>query len=271
MDALTRPFEAGRSPHGPVLPFPGWLLLPLAGVGVAALLSGPVLGAPARVLGVVGCHGGLLAASLAAAWDGRTGWGGPAAALATAFLLAGSAANWSPWGGLAYLLPPVALAHVAWRHAEGGRLGLVPPPWQGLAAGLAAGSFLGAHLLLSASRTLGYPVGGRPLGAYLGDVLYDAGANVLSAECFFRGTLFDRWQRRWGFWPAALAATGLCLLRYLLDPALPRAVELLTGAVFYLALLSVSSCALLWRFASLLPSVTAGLVFFAAYRLLPVR
>src|SRR3990170_2197387 len=133
------------------------------------------------------------------------------------------------------------------------------------------GGFLGGHLLLSASRTLGYPIRVGPPAWYLSALLYDVGANVLSAECFFRGTLFNRWQRRWGFWPGALAATGLSILRYLVDPALPRVAELMVGAVFYLALLSLSGCALLWYSGSLLPSLAASLAFFGAYRTLAVR
>jgi len=157
-------------------------------------------------------------------------------------------------------------------HPECRGIGLeLPADWRALLVGAAVGNFLGAHLLLSTSRTFGYPVRLDPLVPYLTDVLYDAGANVLSAECFFRGTLFNRWQRRWGFWPAALAATGLSVLRYLADPALPRAVELMAGAVFYLALLSLSGCALFSYSGSVLPSLAASFVFFATYRMLHVR
>jgi len=104
----------------------------------------------------------------------------------------------------------------------------------------------------------------RPLAA----LAYDVGANVLSAECFFRGALFGSWQRRWGFWGAAGAATGLSVLRYLVDPALPRTLEALVGAFFYLSLLGLSGCALLAWSGSLLSPALASLLFFAAYRML---
>ena len=225
-----------------------------------------------RVLGVVGFHGGLLAASLAGAWGSTSGWGAPAALVALSLLIAAAACTVVPWGCLAYLLPPMAVARVALRHPECRRMGLaLRADWRALAWGAAVGGFLGAHLLLSASRTFGYPVRLSPPAPYLTSVLYDVGANVLSAECFFRGTLFNRWQRRWSFWPAAVATTGLSVLRYLVDPALPRVVEMMAGAIFYLVLLSLSGCALLRSSGSLLPSLVASLVFFSAYRMLHVR
>lgn len=275
MDALTRPFDAERPAHGPLVPFRLGILVPFGGVGLLAVAAGHAGVLSPEVMGVVGVgsfHGGLLAASLAAAWEGAPGWGPAAAGLALSLLIAAGACAAMPWGCLGYGLPPIVLACVALRRGECRRMGLAPgTPWAALGLGAAVGCFLGAHLLLSASRTFGYPVRVSPPAWYLSALLYDVGANVLSAECFFRGTLFNRWQRRWGFWPGALAATGLSILRYLVDPALPRVVELMVGAVFYLALLSLSGCALLWYSGSLLPSLAASLAFFGAYRTLQVR
>jgi hypothetical protein len=56
--------------------------------------------------------------------------------------------------------------------------------------------------------------------------------------------------------------------RYLVDPLLPHTPEILAGALFYLALLGVGNCWLLARYGSLAAPIAAGLVFFAAYRLL---
>ena len=70
------------------------------------------------------------------------------------------------------------------------------------------------------------------------------------------------------FWPAAALATGLSLLRYLLDPALPHAVEARVGAVFYLGLVGLIACALRAWSGSLVPGYLAALGFFAAYRTL---
>jgi len=275
MDALTRPFDPERPAHGPLVPFRLAILVPFGGAGLLAVAAGHagVLSLEVmRVVGVGSFHGGLLAASLAAAWEGSPGWGPHAAGLTLSLLVAATSCAAMPWGCLGYVLPPILLACVALRRRECRRMGLVAgTPWAALGLGAAVGGFLGGHLLLSASRTLGYPIRMGPPVWYLSALLYDVGANVLSAECFFRGTLFNRWQRRWGFWPGALAATGLSILRYLVDPALPRVAGLMVGAVFYLALLSLSGCALLWYSGSLLPSLAASLAFFGAYRTLAVR
>jgi hypothetical protein len=275
MDALTRSFDPSRPAGGALIPFPLRVLVPFAAVGFIGVLArhlGWTDGPATRALGVVGFHGGLLAASFAGAWKGTRGWKPHAALVALSLLTAATACAVTPWGCLVYLLPPLAVALVTLRHPECRRMGLaLRPDWRALAQGVAIGGFLGAHLLLSASRTFGYPVRLSPPASYLTDVLYDVGANVLSSECFFRGTLFNCWQRRWSFWPAAVAATGLSVIRYLADPALPRAVETMAGAIFYLALLSMSGCALLRSSGSLLPSLAAALVFFSAYRMLHVR
>src|SRR5574337_881777 len=268
MDPLTRAFDPARPGRGRLLAFRLRVFAPFLAMALGGLVSdrlGWTAVPMTKILGVAGFHGGLLAASLAGAWEGARGWGPPAALIALSLLIAAAACTLGPWGCLAYLLPLAALARVIRRHPECGRLGLGRGvDWSALAGGVLGGCFLGAHLLFSASRTLGYPVRPSLPAAYLAGVLYDAGANVLSAECFFRGTLFNRWQRRWSFWPAALATTGLSILRYLADPALPRALELMVGAVFYLALLSLLGCALLWRSGSLFPSLGASFVFFAA-------
>src|SRR5438128_6088651 len=126
----------------------------------------------------------------------------------------------------------------------------------------------GGHLLVSASLTLGVHI--RPVGGagVLAALAYDAGANVLAAECLFRGALFNRAQRRWSFATALLLATAAYVARYLVDPLLPKSVEWVVGAVFYLTLLSAGNCWLFWWSGSLVPGVVSALVFFAAYRLL---
>jgi hypothetical protein len=65
-------------------------------------------------------------------------------------------------------------------------------------------------------------------------------------------------------------STVACVGRYLLDPLLPRTLEVLAGAAFYVTLLSVGNCWLYWRSGSVLPGLLAGCVFFAVYRLLHV-
>src|SRR5436309_726621 len=106
------------------------------------------------------------------------------------------------------------------------------------------------------------------LGLLAPPAMHDAGANVLAAECFFRGALFNRAQRRWSFTVAATLATTSYLVRYLVDPLLPKSIELVVGAVFYLALLGAINCWLLWWSESLVPGLLSALIFFAAYRTL---
>ena len=108
------------------------------------------------------------------------------------------------------------------------------------------------------------------LGGYLAGVAYDVGANALSVGWLFHGALFSALWRRWTFWPAAAIATGAGLLRYLVDPTFPTAPEAAAGAVFYLTILGLASCALRAWTGSVLPGYLATLAFFAAYRALHV-
>jgi hypothetical protein len=256
--ALRRPLLT-PPPLAVVVAGGGALVLALGAHRLGLIGLGPV-----RVVGIAACHGALLAWALATV-DPR--WRRPAAALGGELALAAALAQWSPWGAGAYAAVPLTLLGLATRRPELARLGLVvrvPPP--ALALGLAAGLFLGGHLLLSANRTFGYQAHVTPLGAYLAALAYDVGANVPSAESFFRGVLFDRAQRRLPFWSAVLVATTAVVVRYLLDPALPATLEVAAGAVFYVTLLSVTSCALYRWSGSLVPGALAGLAFFAAYR-----
>lgn len=272
MDSLTRPFDPTGCSRRPLLPFSLLVFVPFASL----LATGWVLGrigivsaAVVRGVGVVGFHGGLLAGALAAAWRRSPGWGAPSLLCTGLLSLAATLSHLTVWGSLSYLLVPAAIGLLSSRRRELGVLGL-SLQWdpRALALGLAVGLFLGIHLLVSTSRTLGYQIRLHPSAPLLAALAYDVGANVLSAECFFRGTLFGYWQRRWGFWEAAGAATGLAVIRYLIDPALPRSLEVVTGAFFYLSLLGLSGCALFWWSGSLFPPALASLVFFAAYRTL---
>jgi hypothetical protein len=186
-------------------------------------------------------------------------------------LVAFVASRFEPWGSAAWLAAPLALAWECRREPALGRIGARQvPEARAVLLGLATGAFLGLHLLICASRTFGYVVRVASLGAYLAAVAYDAGANALSAEWLFRGALFSHWWRQRGFWPAAGLSTTAGLIRYLLDPALPRALEAGAGAVFYLALLGLAACGLRKWSGSLVPGYLATLVFFAVYRTLAV-
>ncbi len=237
----------------------GWAL---AGAGVASA-------AMARALAAGAAQGSLLACTVAwtVARPARGAETLPAGIALTA--LAGAlAAALTPGGALAYLLAPLWL----WRRRGRLRaLGLDAAPTPRLMlAGVTLGAMLGAHLMITASLTLGYRIV-RPMAVELGPWLaYDVGANVLAAECFFRGALFDRAQRRWSFAAAAALSTTACAGRYLVDPLLPRTLEVTAGAAFYVTLLSVGNCWLYSRSGSVMPGFAAGCVFFAVYRLLHV-
>lgn len=272
MDALSQPFNPCSAAERPWLPFSVRILAPfllLFAGGAVATAYGAFPPEIARPLVAAGFHGGLVAAALASAWGRAGGWQRLAALLAGLLFLASLSAQLSPWGALAYLILPATLGALGVRHAQLRRIGWSWPQnrhaWF-LATGV--GLFLGAHLLLSASRTFGYPMRPTPVASLLGAIAYDAGANVLSAELFFRGAIFNFWQRQWGFWTGAVLSTGACLFRYVLDPALPRTFEVAVGAIFYLALLSLTNCALLALSGSLVPSLLAALSFFGAYRTL---
>jgi hypothetical protein len=220
--------------------------------------------AAVRVAAAAVGHGALLAAALAPVdrhWRRHVG------VLVATLVVASGAARWSHWGAVAYLAVPLALVLMARHDTTLAAIGLCRPgDWRAVGIGILAGAVLGAHLLLSASLTLGYGAWDLPVGPYFAAVAYDLGANVPSAECFFRGALFDGGQRRWPWSSAAAVATTAAVLRYLVDPALPGEVEAIAGAVFYLALLSVTNCALFSWSGSLLPGAVAGLGFFGAYR-----
>ena len=173
-------------------------------------------------------------------------------------------------------LPPAALAVLGVAAGHGALLATALA-WAG--GGRAGAGLVAIALLALAALAARHPAGALayagpplwiawPLAALLAGVAYDAGANVLAAECFFRGALFGRAQRRWSFGTAAALSTAASVLRYLVDPLLPKQVELIIGATFYLTLLGLGNCWLLRWSGSLLPGGVAALCFFAAYRLL---
>jgi membrane protease YdiL (CAAX protease family) len=244
----------------------------LVGLGVLTAGAGVLAAAeiapltPARAIGAGGAQGALLATAVA--WARGDSYRRPAPAWAAAAVLAGAVgATLSPFGVVAYLAAPVWL----WRQRERlVGLGLARSPVGACAAGAVLGAVLGAHLLLTASLTLGYGVRVPTLAHLAPWLAYDAGANVLTTEAFFRGALLDRAQRRWAFAPAAVFVTILCLARYFVDPLLPHSLEVTAGAIFYLTLLSLANCWMYWRSGSIVPGVAAGISFFACYRLLHV-
>ena len=138
-------------------------------------------------------------------------------------------------------------------------------------APIEAALVLGGHLLVNTSLTFGYRVRTGPLGELAEWWAYDLAANVLAAETFFRGALFERAYRRWAFAPAVALATAAAVLRYLADPLLPHTLGIAAGAVFYIALLGAGNCWLLARTGSISPALAAAALFFGAYRLLAPR
>jgi hypothetical protein len=242
-----------------------------AGAGLAAesILGGAAGMGHAFAGGSV--HAGFLAAGWAVALGGRHSWKGPALRGALALVLASLAARLFAAGAFAYLLVPFVLARDADRWSGLlGRVGWRPAEPRAILLGAAAGMFLGVHLLITARMTLGYAASVPDAGIYLAALAYDVGASAVTAEWLFRGAIFSTLWWRWSFWPAAAASTGCALIRYLLDPSLPHAIEVMAGATFYLVLLGLASCALRAWSGSLLPGYVATVVFFAVYRTLQV-
>ncbi len=242
---LSAPFDAAAGP--PVRPSSRpYLHVILATAMVAA--GGVVLDrtgfAPAALGHAIASgavHGGLIALGWVMVIGPAPGWVAPAVRVGVTVVLASVAARLGPWGPLGLLLVPLVLALEAWRHPETRAIGVGGARAWHAVVGLGAGTFLGLHLLISASLTFGYRVHATSVAAYAAAVGYDLGANVLSAEWLFRGALFSIWWRRWAFWPAALLSTLLGVARYLLDPALPHAPEARAGAIFYLGLVGLAA------------------------------
>lgn len=241
-------------------------LLVAAGCGIE--WRGGRLGPLGHGLASGAVHAGFIAVGWIIAVGGRPRWQGPVLRVGVGLVLASVMARLSPWGAVGFLLVPGVLLHEARGRHDLRAMGVSWPRASRALTGLGVGIFLGAHLLISASRTFGYAVYVEAHGSYLAALAYDAGANALSAEWLFRGAVFSHLWRRWAFWPAALLSTALVLLRYLVDPALPHAVEVRAGAVFYTGLLGLAGCALRAWSGSLLPGYLATLLFFAAYRTL---
>lgn len=275
MDLLAAPFDADRPQRGAPLVAPLGLVVALA-AGLLALgrlveaLPG-ILHDLGRAIEGAAVFGGFTAAGFVIAQGGGSGWRGPAARLTALLAVAFLVNRIVPFGSLAFLVVPLALSAEARRQPRCRGIGAAHlGEWRWLLLGMGCGVFLGGHLLIAASMTLGHSVRVTSLPAYLGLVAYDVGANALTAEWLFRGALFSLWWRRWGFLAAAGLATAAALVRYLLDPALPRAVEVLAGAIFYLSVVSLVSAALRARSRSLVPGYLADVCFFAAYRALVV-
>jgi membrane protease YdiL (CAAX protease family) len=233
----------------------------------AALVELAVL--PPHAMSVAGAtagHGALLATALAWARAGAT-----AGLVAAALIgLAAAAAAAGAGGAVAYVAPALWVVWLA-RRGRLTALGLGRRvAARGLVTGALAGATLAAHLLVTVSRTHGVQVHLDRVAVLVGAVAYDVGANVLGAECFFRGALFNQAQRRWSFAVAAALSTVGYVLRYLVDPLLPKSADLIVGAMFYLALLGTINCWLLWWSQSLVPGLVSALVFFAVYRTLGV-
>lgn len=269
---LSAPFDptavAPPRPALPALARTGGVAAVVVGIGaVAEMLGAPPAGL-GRALAMGAVHAGLIGLGWVLATGAAPGWPGPVVRLGVAMMLAPVAARLIPWGALAFVVVPVLLLIEAHRRPALRALGLMACRPRHALVGVAAGGFLGAHVLITAALTFGHRAYTGSLAAYGAALAYDLGANVLSAEWLFRGAIFSWGWRRFSFWPAALVSTALAVLRYLLDPALPAAVEARAGAIFYLGLVGLVGCALRAWSGSLLPGYLAGLAFFAAYRVL---
>jgi membrane protease YdiL (CAAX protease family) len=273
MWALEQPWTPRRSP---VLADTPLALIASLGAGWFALASLTRAGwfAPAA-LGVVtlaATHGALLATALA--WgEADTGVRLPVGTgvIPLALTAVGAvAAAVHELGAIAFMGTPAWLAVLALRGRLAGLgLGLGFSMRPVLVGGM-IGALLGGHLLFSASQTLGYPLRGGGWASPLALWTYDVGANVVSAECFFRGALFNRLQRRWSFGPAAVVSTAFSLVRYLADPLLPGESEVMVGALFYVTILGGINCWLFSWSGSLAPGLLASALFFLAYRALAI-
>ena len=152
MWALDRPWRPGTRPL--LADTPTRLLVTLAGAVAAGLLLADRIPLPPgalRVVGVAAGQGALLATALA--W---AGCGTRSGVVAIVVLVAAAVATTlDPAGALGYLLVPLWVAWLArsGRLAALGLAGVVPG--RAVLAAVLLGVFLGGHLLVSASLTLG--------------------------------------------------------------------------------------------------------------------
>ena len=270
MYALAHPHAVRRTGLLDGTPRALLAVLILAALGTWTLAAAGLIPARlARAVGAGAAQGALLATAVAWTVVHRGSGGGFLPAGIAVLALGGAlGAAVAPLGAAAYLLAPLWL----WRRRDHLQWLAGAPAMDArfLLAGAALGAVLGLHLTITASLTLGYRVRWPPTPELAPWLAYDVGANVLAGECFFRGALFDRAHRRSAFGAAATLSTAACVARYLVDPLLPRTLEVAAGAAFYITLLSMGNCWLFWRSGSVLPGVAAGCVFFAVYRLLHV-
>ena len=269
---LSAPFDGGR-PSAAALPRTAILqalaaTLVLMAIGLAIEVRGGALAPLGRSLMGAAVHGGFLAMGCVLLYEGRPGWRGPAIRLAAVLVPASLLSRVSMWGPAAYLILPIALLAEGRREPEVAMAGLTWPRLSSVALGLAAGAFLGVHLLIAASLTLGYVVRIDAMSDYLAAVAYDVGVSALTAEWLLRGALFSRWWRQWPFGLAAGLSTACAVIRYVLDPNLPNTVDARLGAVFYMGLLGFGACALRAWSGSLIPGYLTTVAFFLAYRTL---
>jgi hypothetical protein len=231
----------------------------LGSVLAASGILGPGL---SPVVGVAAVHGGLLAVALV--------WAGvpvSTAAFGVVLLaLARELVALHAVGAIAYVGVPLWIGALAVR-GRLARLALGPPwPWGAVVVGALTGAALALHLFVCASRTLRYTLR-FDMALFVPAVAYDIGANVMSAELFFRGALLHHCWRRWPF-PIAVAVASLATAaRYCMDPFV-AATELRVGAAVYTTMLALLNAALCRWSASLLPGLVCAAIFFACYRLL---
>jgi CAAX prenyl protease-like protein len=269
---LSVPFEPG---HAPAAPLPWRAVAEIAGAAAVLVVAGLGLarGVTAlepfgRAVAAAGSHAALVGCGWVIAVGAGPGWRGPVGRLTVALLAISLIGRIGPWGAVAYLAFPLFGWLEARRRPELAGAGLSLPGAQAALLGLAAGIFLGLHLLMTASLTFGYTVRLGPVSQYVAAAAYDVGLSAITAEWLFRGALFPRAWRRWALAPAVVLTSALAVTRYLADPNLPWATEAWLGAALYMGLLSVAACVLRAQSGSLLPGYLAAVGFFLAYRCL---
>src|SRR5262249_10844079 len=182
MWALDQPYVPRSEPFLAATPRAMLAALAAGAATVLLLVELPVLQSQAAgVPGVTAAPGA--APPTALAWA-RVG--GAARVVAVSLIgLAAAASHLGVLGSCLYLGPALWVGLLSARGRLTG-LGLGTPvsPWPVAAGGL-VGVALSAHLLLSASRTLGVHLRADHAPEMLAASTYDLRANVLAAECFF--------------------------------------------------------------------------------------
>lgn len=132
--------------------------------------------------------------------------------------------------------------------------------------GIIAGVLVGTHLIFSASLSRQLTPQFFTKEEFFYVLFFVLGVNGISEEIFYRGFIFQQLQFfGWSFWASSLLAAFCCILRYLSNPLFYSIPLTIYGSIFYLLLSGIIFAALLKYTKSIIPSISANIIFSLFY------